>query len=439
MSLNIHVMTLTRWTALLGIVASPALLLNCVGDTATVTNPSVDSGNQPDTAATTDAPVGDASTTGVNGKVVDLAGLPLKGLSVRLGTAAPTQVADDGSFSFPNAPPVYDLDIAVPNDQTYSYRGLHTRTPTLRVSGGPNSAQLDFNLNTTLASGDAGLERVHFYFLSQASSFSTQSSSSSGTAALGWDGVSPVSGSLIRVIYATSGGNQVLGVRGQPTPTPITLTASTTVTANLPYADVPTSQITGTIATTVGTPLASSAILHDPLFPPGGLPYYPGGSVAGAAVKIPTFNYGGATYDVSVTWGVDGNTSAIAVERGLSANGSGFTLDFKDPVIHVTAPAYGATGVTSSTPFSWSSISGVFEVVVGCGSYVVSVVTTATSMTLPDLSAFGVPLPPNTKCGWRVTSYPTGLMEDFATDVASLAKVRSANRSVVTSIGFTTQ
>ena len=95
-------------------------------------------------------------------------------------------------------------------------------------------------------------------------------------------------------------------------------------------------------------------------------------------------------------------TISLRVKAGLATNASGVTIAIPEGSQEVL-PVSGATGVDTTTPFSWTGFAnGVHLVMVQGGSSVYFIFTKDTSTTLPDLGALGLGLTPSTGYSWRV-------------------------------------
>ncbi|MGZ6028443.1 MAG: hypothetical protein ACXWK5_03400, partial [Myxococcaceae bacterium] len=102
----------------------------------------------------------------------------------------------------------------------------------------------------------------------------------------------------------------------------------------------------------------------------------------------------------------DGTSTTEAQSAAIPPGTSNATLSLPSPALP-TAPANGATGVDTSTDLVWSPVTGaVYEVLLtGQGTDPVYVLlTSATTVRIPNLSAQGVGLPSGRSYDWSVNA-----------------------------------
>jgi hypothetical protein len=125
-----------------------------------------------------------------------------------------------------------------------------------------------------------------------------------------------------------------------------------------------------------------------------------------------------------VTWAIQlvaqgpSLSAATAWQPGLAAGTSGLNVTAPSATT-LMQPADAATGVGTTAMFSWmSEPSAVYIVSLEpmAAGWVETVFTTATTMTIPDLSALGAPLASGTSYQWYVSTVgPLAGEDDFAT------------------------
>ncbi len=105
------------------------------------------------------------------------------------------------------------------------------------------------------------------------------------------------------------------------------------------------------------------------------------------------------------------------MKKGITGGTSNILIRLDTPP-HLTVPLSGATGVDSATQFQWTAGAGVYLVSVrpsGSGSPPrFTILTMNTSTYLPNLTAFGLGLPPGTLYHWDVTQFAPVSSVDFA-------------------------
>ncbi len=138
--------------------------------------------------------------------------------------------------------------------------------------------------------------------------------------------------------------------------------------------------------------------------------------------RVPVF--GTATYELVVT-GTHANGTTTRARMEVPQGAFGIALD-PQPANSLIAPANGAANVDHSTVFSCTPSSlGVHKFLFFGVDSRIAVFTTATQVTVPDLSEYGVRLEPGAAYNWRVVghgpfasvdahcgvagSYPTGI------------------------------
>jgi hypothetical protein len=104
----------------------------------------------------------------------------------------------------------------------------------------------------------------------------------------------------------------------------------------------------------------------------------------------------------------DNSPNTVLLKRGLTAGTTNAALVIPAPA-RPAQPADAAKDVTRTTEFSWSSFTnGVHQLLLqedkseNQTPYTVTIYTSGTQTTLPDLSAFGMDLPANTEFTWQV-------------------------------------
>ena len=121
---------------------------------------------------------------------------------------------------------------------------------------------------------------------------------------------------------------------------------------------------------------------------------------AGSTFSYVTPNVTGATFTLVAEAAGPSSQTALVKMTGLAANASGLALNIPaSPTI--TLPVNAATGVTVTTPFSWTNFTGVYLVVFS-GSPAYVVFTADSTVTIPDFTAQGLPLPASSNYTWEV-------------------------------------
>ena len=377
-----------------------------VPSTTTFTLTATNTAGSTTATTTVTVPPPNSGTITVTGTVVDIDGQPAAGQTVLVTSGSFSQTVTTGSagvFSVLMVPTPYNATV-IQSTQAVQYQGLTRTDPTLTAfffvtdnrsaslagsfSGGnyPESpgdqTQLVFNSpQTTRSLGDP--------------------TSGSYSKSIPWPGASTTTGTL----YAL----QVHNIAGLPADYPGygTLNAvSLTDMGSLTNQNITLQQVTpGSLSGSVSAPTGytvfykSVALQVAPSLSLSAI--FDATSTASFTYVTPNISNTSLTVTAAAT-GAAGEFSAVLM-AGESANGSGLTFTIP-PAPTLTAPPASSTGVTVSTPFVWTSYpNGIYEFqATSTSGPTFYVLTAATTATLPDLSAAGLPLPATTSYSWSI-------------------------------------
>jgi hypothetical protein len=373
---------------------------------------------------------GGAST--VSGTVYDRTLTPVAGAKVRIGKAPPVVTGADGTFTFANVPPTYDLDVVGPLKDIANYRGVTARTPQVGVGAPGRAAPIAYTLSASLGAND----KVQAFFVSGRSDQGSSATAAAGTVAASWTGGPTATGVLgMWIVTVDPVSNQLTDIKAT-TLSPMSLTESTSTTYPFGNASPNTAgAITGTFAYPwAGTVALMSATAHYPALAPAGHGYLVQGPSSQTAFAIPTPTMSGATVDVCFAFNVtEAPTGTVyTCFPKLAPNTAGLSVSFPYTRVHAISPLPLANDVTTQTSFTWSNAPGTFDVFFYCGpdGYTQSVFTTALTTKIPDMTELGVPLPAKGTCSWEVTSYPTHPgPDDFLGDLPTKIAIASSSSS----------
>jgi hypothetical protein len=111
-----------------------------------------------------------------------------------------------------------------------------------------------------------------------------------------------------------------------------------------------------------------------------------------------------------------------------------------------SSPVANATGVSTATDFSWTTLPGGIHLVIISSSATATapayyLVTTGSTGRIPDLSSLGVVLPASTAYGWVIEAIaPWASVDEFAGGTGLLPTGNALSASLTaTARGFTTQ
>jgi len=380
-----------------------------VSVTTTFTLTAMDSaGNTLATATVTVGPKPSNPIT-VTGAVVDTNGQPTPGLTVVIasGTASQTLVTDaSGSFVAPGVLPPYDATV-VQATQATVYQGLSRNDPTLTAFFSLTDNR-SAGISGSLVGGTYPEPAGYNTFLVFASPQTVHSLGTPTTASysstLAWPGPSTTTGTIYGLQVHSSGGLPT-DYPGYGTLSGVALTDTGSLTGqDVTLGAVTTGLVTGSVTAPTGYSIfyKSVAIQEASNF---------NLSVLLDANASSTFSYvtpviANKTLTVTATAVSAAGEFSEVLKADQSPNATGLTFDIP-PAPTLTSPTNGATGVTVSTPFNWTVFpSAVYEFQATSSSGLTFyVLTAATTATIPDLSAFGLPLPASTDFTWFVLGF----------------------------------
>ncbi|OJT20182.1 hypothetical protein BO221_33955 [Archangium sp. Cb G35] len=390
------------------------MLLTACPDPGTDPNPNPNPG-----------PGGDVTIT-VSGKVLTGDGQPIEGASILIPGNDRQAVALDstGSFSIEGVTAPYDVIVVQRALRSATvYKGLSRRDLTLplitdaeetdgskatlegTVTGGstPYNDDVPTNVEFVSANGSAGTQ------VDPAGTYSTEVS---------WNGSSSITGSLFAIqLESSSPFLPPTGYLGYGRRDNVTLTAGTTSSAiDVAMNSVTSARLAGTITAPNGYEVAGIGVglmpdqnTHLDLFRAfdTSSPFdYVVPEIAQSTLSMEVMAISG---DLSAP---ENAAISILYKKGLTAGTSNAALVLQE-ASRPGQPADGATAVTRTTEFSWTAFTGGIHMVqfeekepaAGTSPYTVSVFTSGTQTTLPDLSTVDMGLPASTRFTWRVQGF----------------------------------
>jgi Carboxypeptidase regulatory-like domain len=375
-----------------------------VSVTTTFTLTAMDSAGN--TLATAMVTVFPPTSTTVNGTVVDIEGQPASGQTVLItsgGFSQMTTTDANGAFSVLSVPPSYSATV-IQSTQAIQYQGLTRRDPTLGAFfflTNNRSASLAGSLSGGTYPEPSGYQTQIVFNSPQTTRSLGDPTSGSYSKSIPWPGPSTTVGSL----YAL----QIHNVAGLPADYPGYGTLSNVSLAdmgsvsgqNVSLSPVTSGALSGTITPPAGYTVAYKAVSLQ-------VATSVSLSVIFDVTSSTTFNYvtpavASTSLNVAAAATSAAGEFSGVLKASQSANGTG--LSFTIPAAPtLTAPANGSTGVTTSTPFSWTTYpNGIYELEATSATGPKFVIlTAATTATIPDLSSYGLPLPASTSYTWVI-------------------------------------
>jgi hypothetical protein len=345
----------------------------------------------------------------VNGTVVDINGQPASGQTVLItsGTAFSQMVTTDvnGAFSVPAVPTPYDATIIQATIAT-EYVGLMRADPTLTAFfflADNRMAGLSGSFTGGTFPETPGYSTTLIFDSPQTVHGLGDPTSGSYSATIKWPGASTTTGILYALQVHTDGGVPA-DYPGFGMLSAVTLTDTSSLGGqNVALSPVTSGALSGSATAPSGYSIlyksidlqVASNLSLNVLFDPS----------ANGTFGYVTPAISNTTLTVTAAASSALGEFSAVIKAGESANASGLT--FAIPAAPVlTAPPDAGTGVTLTTPFTWTTYpSAVYEFrTESSGGLTFYVLTASTTATLPDLSAFGLPLPSTTDFSWFVVA-----------------------------------
>ena len=388
---------------------------------------------------------GPGGTITVTGKVVTFSLLPIANSPVVI-TGLPSTVTDaNGAFTISGVTPPYDITVVVSASRLgITYRGLTRSDPTivnfLSSAPLPNAATVGGTV-----SGGAGYPqpatRTSAVLLTSAeTSNSTTPNGTTGayTVSTSWTGASTLSMVLHALQWDKNAAGMPTAFTGYGAKTGVTVTAGGTfANQGIVMTTATASTVAGSITVPAGLTLFSKSMLL--VFDTKGTINL--GSESGTTTS---FSYAVpvvAGTSLSVTANASGVTGQSSVQKsGIAPGATGIAITLPSPPAP-SLPVDAATGVTTTTPFSWTPISSVAYLLLVNGptnqpDYLV--ITSSPNGTIPDLTALGLGLPKGIGYTWNVIAFGPFANIDAAASATGLIPQTDLIQCQSSSRAFTT-
>jgi hypothetical protein len=346
----------------------------------------------------------------VNGTVTDEYGTFAPGETVIIANTSAafsqsTVSSATGTFSVANVPTPYDATILDSGGKIIvKYIGLTRADPTLAdfvIGASPLSASLSGQLSGGTYPETSGYGTTMFFASPQTNIGNgtiTVASSGSYSTTLDWAGPTNTTGTLYALQVNAPAGLPVDYSYGT-LPSVLLQNMGTLAGQNFALSPVTSGTLTGTVTLPAGFTISNKLAF---LLPAAGAPltaFSDGSASTSFIYTTPAISNSSLTFIVSAS---GAGAESIFKKSGISANTSGLAATLVAPPTQ-TLPVDAATGVTVTTPFSWSGSDGVYLWTASAsGGPTYYVFTTATTGTIPDLSAAGIQLPPSASFTWSV-------------------------------------
>jgi hypothetical protein len=367
----------------------------------------------------------------VTGKVVGQNGQSVASVPVVISTLPSVTTDANGSFTIPNVTVPYNVTVVNATTQTaLVYIGLTRADPTLTFVGLYPPFSSSATLSGTVNGGDGFPQQLSHLlgisFISPESDWAViKNGPQNGAYSLSpsWNGPITTTGIIHALQWQTDATTLLpIAYKGYGTKAGVTLSNGGTFSAqNVTVTPIAATNFSGTVTAQTGYTLGDRYV--STIFGSQGLQILDDITVPSASSSA-TFNYitpniAGATLRLSA-YATKGAVNVFGFKNGLAVNANGVTLALPAGPEY-TLPVSAATGVTTSTIFSWTAMAnGVYVVQFAgpAGKPKYQIVTSATTTTIPDLASLGLGLPPGSSYSWTILAVaPIGSIDAAASAI----------------------
>jgi hypothetical protein len=358
----------------------------------------------------------------VTGKIVSY-GVGLANIPVVVAGKTPVNTSTLGTFTVPDVQPPYDVAFALKTTDAQPrvtiYQGLTRADPTLIALGTngelrPNpiaATSLTGKVSGANGPGWARAPIVSFSAPNRAYGFATVDQATGNYTMQGndgpmWYGANAVTGSLHASLVLDNGAATAFYAKLDN----VTVTGGMAASdKNITLASVPVGVVGVKITAPARYTDASKTVVNMGIRYAEGAGYFVKSANQAFPIDIKRsvpFVAGGS-YQASVGYALGGDAEASFARATADAGMTGLlSLAVPDPPTP-TAPDDGAHVVGASTAFTFSAFPGGIHrfTISAANQPSVTVVTTGTSVMLPDLTPFAVTLPGNVEYTWRVAGF----------------------------------
>ncbi|WNG27102.1 hypothetical protein F0U62_26130 [Cystobacter fuscus] len=333
----------------------------------------------------------------------------------------PVAVDGSGAFSISGVTPPYDVIVADKERRVATvFMGLTLETLTVPLELDTDAAQPDPEYQATVegtVTGEQPSSAIATTKLLFASTGGDASGSvepePSGTYSLNvdWSGATSATGTIYALQSESSSPISLptrylaFGQRDN-----VTVSKDATLPAqDIALSPVTNSRLAGNYIVPEGYVLPLSTLSL--AFKPGseftlGPTFASSGAFDYAVPQIPQTTF--SIFAIATPRDAQGEEGTLLYKRGLTAGTTNVSVELQAPA-RPAQPADAAKDVTRTTGFSWSPFAGGVHALTlqedkskNQTPYTVTLYTSGTQTTLPDLSAFGMDLPANTEFTWTI-------------------------------------
>jgi hypothetical protein len=366
----------------------------------------------------------DESTTGtggsltpitVTGKVIGANKQPVPGVPVLIAGIPSVNTDANGNFSIANVGRPYTITVIdAANKQSLLYRGLTRSDPTLiflgSTPGVKKVASLTGRIFPSSSYPEPATRKTLVGFVSVETGKTTTATAATGLYTLSnaeWYGPSVTTGTLHALQYdfsTTTGLPTTYVGYGVRSGVPL-LDATPNPNGNDTMSVVGTTSMTGSVTAPAGYTISAKTV-GMVLGNTAGLTLLSDNNPA-TSFTYAMPNISGATFRIGVVATKASTGSTIIWKANVAGNATGVSVTVP-AAPELSLPINAATNVTTSTPFSWAQYTGGVHLVIFSGggskpSYYI--LTSATSDSIPNLSAAGLGLPASSAYSWNVYGF----------------------------------
>ena len=436
-------------------LSGPGSISSTTGDATSYTPPPSVASSTTATLTATAAGLTASATITVNppptitvaGTVRDLTRKGISGATVAIGSQH-TTTDGTGAFSIAGVTAPYDAAVIVPvgsRNAAIVFKGLTRIDPTLLALPVVGTLPSSGTVSGSVSGGDPLPAASDVTAVSWGSPETTKTDSfatNPWSLSLTWAATPAATTGNVHALQWTPTTGIPTAYKGYGVKTGVAVanggtTSSVAVAMSAPAA----STIGGTVAVPAGVTMTGKSLSVD--FGDGAT--FNVGTESSAATS---FNYPVPTGISSTSSVLAGGTApgAITLTRvsGIAPGSTGTAVNLLAPATQST-PVNNATGVTNSTDFTWTQLTGGLHFVLissgAANAPIYYLITTGTTGRIPDLSALGVVLPGATAYGWLILGVaPWASVDEFADGNGLLATgSNTLSQSLAAARAFTTQ
>jgi len=354
------------------------------------------------------------STITVSGKVVGINLQPAASVPVVISGQAPVTTDANGNFTVSGVTTPYDATVVVGAQKLgLVYKGLTRSDPTLFFFNFTPGTNNTATLSGTISGGDGfpqpATDRSNVVFGSPEASRTFTPNTTTGAygpSSVTWFGPASTTGTIYALQWQVDGAGLPVAYKGFGSKASVTLSNGGTFAGqNVTMGSVAGSSISGSVSTPSGYTLLSKSLSVN--FATNAILGLLNDSTSATSFTYITPNISGATLQLQASAQKAAISTVLGFKPGLAANASGVSLTLPAGP-ELSLPVNAATGVTTSTNFTWTPFSGGVHLVLilgPAGQPKYYILTTGSNATIPDLTSLGLGLPTATNYSWAVYGF----------------------------------